>query len=272
MEQMSLPNQYDIDKTQFVELFSRFTGLSKTKIHNFLENNSISTLFEHPTSINATDTQREKIDQLKKLRNLYQTLKSQDKVYTINSPQKAGEYFKEYFSGSKDRERFVCSFLDNSNRIIATNIISIGTVNEAPVYPREIAKSALLYDSSSVILAHNHPGGSLYPSQPDIIVTKSIADALATLRINVMDHIIVGDDNFISFAERGLPLTSGDNTIFSAREKTQEQLINMDSEKPLTMAERMAEAKKAAKERSATQKQNDDLEKTKKQSKEREER
>jgi len=271
MEQMSFLNQYDTDKARFVELFSKFTGLSKTKIHNFLETNSIRTLFEHPTSINATDTQREKINQLKNLRNLYNSLKSQDKVYTINSSQKAGEYFKEYFADTKDKERFVCSFLDNSNRIIATNIISTGTVDEAPVYPREIVKSALLYDSNSVILAHNHPGGSLYPSQPDIIVTKSIADALATLRINVMDHIIVGDDNFISFAERGLPLTSDDKTIFSAREKTQEQLSNMGSEKPLTMAERMTEAKKAAKERSATQKQNDGKN-TQNQNKEREDR
>ena len=94
MEQMSLLNQYDIDKEQFIELFSKFTGISKTKIYKFLEDNSISTLFEHRTSISATESQIKKIGQLKELRNLYKNLKSQDKVYLINSSQKAGEYFR----------------------------------------------------------------------------------------------------------------------------------------------------------------------------------
>ena len=256
MEQMSLLNQYDIDKDQFIELFSKFTGISKTKIGKFLEDNSISTLFEHPTSINATESQIKKIDQLKELRNLYKNLKSQDKVYMINSSQKAGEYFREYFADAKDKERFACSFLDNSNRIIATKVISTGTVNEAPVFPREILKSALLYDSSSVILAHNHPGGSLSPSPQDISVTKLVGDTLATIKISVVDHIIVGDDSFTSFAEKGLSFTSNEVTAISAKEMTKDPLGFKDSEKSLTMAERMAAAKGASKKHSAVQKQN----------------
>ncbi|MFZ3131444.1 MAG: JAB domain-containing protein [Desulfosporosinus sp.] len=261
MEQMSLLNQYDIDKDQFVELFSKFIGLSKTKIYKFLEDNPIRTLFEHPTSLNATESQIKKIDQLKELRNLYHNLKSQDKVYTINSSQKAGEYFKEYFADTKDKERFACSFLDNSNRIIATKVISTGTINQAPVFPREILKSALLYDSSSVILAHNHPRGSMSPSPEDITVTKLIGDALATIKISVTDHIIVGDDSFTSFAEKGLAFTSNDNTVFKEQK---------DSVKPQNMAERMVAAKEAAKERSAVQKQDGDPEKDKGHNKERE--
>ena len=96
--------------------------------------------------------------------------------------------------------------MDNGNRIIATKNVSVGTVNEAPVYPREIAKLALSYDSSSVMLAHNHPGGSTRPSQADIQVTNNIVNSLDSLGIRVMDHIIVADDKFISFAETGLSL------------------------------------------------------------------
>jgi len=269
MEQISLLNQYDIDKDQFVELFSKFIGISKTKIYKFLEDNSISTLFEHPTSINATESQIKKIDQLKELRNLYKNLKSQDKVYLLNSSQKAGEYFKEYFADSKDKERFVCSFLDNSNRIIATKVISTGTINEAPVYPREILKSALLYDSSSVILAHNHPGGSLSPSPEDIMVTEIIGDALATIKISVIDHIIVGDNGFASFAQRGLALTSDHNTILSVKEKTN-GLAFKECVQSLSMVERMAVAEETAKERSVAQKQNGYPEKDRKQNQERE--
>jgi len=256
MEQMSLQNQYDIDQDQFVDLFSKFTGVSKTKIHNFLEDNSIRSLFDHPASLNATEPQIKKMGQLKELRHLYTNLKSQDKVYQIDSSQKAGEYFREYFVDTKDKERFACSFLDNSNRIIATKVISTGTINQAPVYPREIAKSALIYDSCSVLLAHNHPGGSMSPSPEDITVTKLIGAALATLKIQVIDHIIVGDDKFTSLAEKGLLFTS-------AQEKIKEPSGFKEAIQPHSMAERMAAVKETAKERSAIQKQKSDLEKDK---------
>jgi DNA repair protein RadC len=207
MEQLTMLSQYDIDKGRFIELLSNFTGISKSKISNFLDHNSINTIFEHSTALDITNSQRDKLYQLRELRNLYQNLKSYNKDYIIDSPTRAGEYFKEYFSGAKDKEYFVCSLLDNHNRIIATKVITTGTVNEAPVYPREIAKTALLYDTNSVILAHNHPGGSLIPSRPDINVTESITNALSLLKIRVMDHIIVGDDKFTSFMEKGISLS-----------------------------------------------------------------
>ena len=111
-------------------------------------------------------------------------------------------------------------------------------------------------------MAHNHPGGSLSPSPQDITVTKLIGDALATIKISVVDHIIVGDGSFTSFAEKGLPLISYDNTTFKEQK---------DSVKPQNMAERMVAAKEAAKEHSAVQKQNSP-EKDKVHNKEREER
>ena len=166
----------------------------------------------------------------------------------------------------KIRNAFACSFLDTSHRIIATKVITTGTINQAPIYPREIVKSALLYDSSSVILAHNHPGGSLSPSPEDIAVTKLIGDALATLKIDIVDHIIVGDDKFTSFCEKGLPLISNDNSDFCAKEMTKEPKL-----KPLTMSERIVATKESALKRSSGQKLNAP-EKDRKQSKERVER
>jgi len=265
MEQMSLLTQYDLDRDQFVELFSKFIGLSQAKIYKFLEHNSIGSLFEHSTALNATESQRKKIDQLRDLRHLYTNLKSQDKVYRIDSSQKAGEYFREYFAEVKDKERFACSFLDNSHRIIATKVLSIGTINQAPVYPREIAKAALLYDACSVILAHNHPGGSLSPSPEDIAVTRIITEALNTLKIQMMDHIIVGDDSFTSLAEKGF--------LFTGTKEEVKKLLDLNvGSAPPSMAERMAAVKETAKERSATQKQKCDPEKGKKVLKESEER
>lgn len=225
MEQMSLQNQYDIDKDHFVELFSKFTGVSKTKLFNFLDSHSVATLFEHPASLNISDSQRIKIEQLKELRNLYGNLKSFDKAYLIDQSSKAFAYFKEFFAEVKDKERFVCAFLDNGNRIISTQIMTTGTVNEAAVYPREIVKSALLCDAKSVILAHNHPGGSITPSAPDVAVTMKIGDALSTLNISVLDHIIIADDKFASFAEKGLSFTSDQNSVFESSSPSMHEKI-----------------------------------------------
>lgn len=82
--------------------------------------------------------------------------------------------------------------------------ISTGTVNEAPIYPREIVKTALDYNANSVILAHNHPGGSNEASKADIEATQKVIQALNTISVRVIDHIIVADNKYLSLAEKGL--------------------------------------------------------------------
>jgi len=131
-------------------------------------------------------------------------VKGNNEQYIINSSTKAGEYFTNYFMDYKDREKFICSFLDARNRIIVTSVMSDGTVSEAPVYPREIVKRALIYDAKNVILSHNHPGGSTEPSAEDIKITDAISRALLTVAINTIDHIIVAEGKYVSLAERGL--------------------------------------------------------------------
>jgi DNA repair protein RadC len=79
-----------------------------------------------------------------------------------------------------------------------------GTINEAPVYPRIIVETALRHKANSIILAHNHPGGSLKASGADIDVTRKICQAMKPISIHVADHIIVAGDRYVSFAEQGL--------------------------------------------------------------------
>lgn len=168
-------NQYSNDLGRFVELLSEFTGISKNKISNFLKCNTISTIFEHPAALSPKAKHIDKINNLKLIRNYYLNLKENDSQYVINCSTKAGEYFTNFFMDYKDKEKFVCSFLDARNRIIATSVMSDGTVNEAPVYPREVVKKALIYDAKNVILSHNHPGGSTEPSAADLKVTNMIS-------------------------------------------------------------------------------------------------
>jgi len=121
----------------------------------------------------------------------------------LDSSQKAGEYTMTLFTG-RTYEVFYIICLDTQNRVIHAALVHEGTINEAPVYPRIIVETALRYQAHSIILAHNHPGGSLNPSRADIDVTQRIKTALNPIDIKVIDHILVAGDRYLSFAERGL--------------------------------------------------------------------
>ena len=102
------------------------------------------------------------------------------------------------------REQFRVLFLDKKNQLIADEQLGSGTVDHAPVYPREVARRSLELSASSLILVHNHPSGDPAPSAADIDMTRQIVDALRPLRISVHDHLVVGRDGVASFKALGL--------------------------------------------------------------------
>ncbi len=102
------------------------------------------------------------------------------------------------------REQFRVLFLDNQNKLMADEVLGVGTVNHAPAYPREIMKRALERGSSNIILVHNHPSGDPSPSRDDIDMTKAIADAGRALGIKIHDHVIVGREGVASFRQLGV--------------------------------------------------------------------
>ncbi|WP_443750870.1 RadC family protein [Asticcacaulis solisilvae] len=101
------------------------------------------------------------------------------------------------------REQFRVLFLDNQNKLIADEVLGVGTVNHAPAYPREIMKRALEQGSSHIILVHNHPSGDPSPSQDDIEMTRAIVEAGRALGIKVHDHVIVGREGVASLRQLG---------------------------------------------------------------------
>ncbi len=116
---------------------------------------------------------------------------------------------KDVFDSLKDinqskKEHFVVFFLDSRNQQIHREIISVGTINASLVHPREVFEPAVRHLSVQVILAHNHPSGDLEPSEEDLIVNKRLIEAGKLLGIEVLDHIIVTKDSFMSFKEKGL--------------------------------------------------------------------
>ncbi len=101
-------------------------------------------------------------------------------------------------------EQFRVLFLDRKNRLIADEVLGKGTIDRAPVYPREIIKRALALEATAVILAHNHPSGDPTPSHSDIVMTKEVATAAKAINVVVHDHIIIGRENIASFKTLGL--------------------------------------------------------------------
>ena len=102
------------------------------------------------------------------------------------------------------REQFRVLFLDKKNQLIADEIMNRGTVDHAPVYPREVVRRALEFSASAVILVHNHPSGDPTPSSADIDMTRQIVEAARPLRIAVHDHLVAGRDGVASFKALGL--------------------------------------------------------------------
>jgi DNA repair protein RadC len=102
------------------------------------------------------------------------------------------------------REQFRVLFLDKKNQLIADEVMNEGTVDHAPVYPREVARRALELSASAVILVHNHPSGNPTPSAADIDMTRQVVEAGRALRIAVHDHLVVGREGVASFKALGL--------------------------------------------------------------------
>ncbi|MDB5972898.1 MAG: repair protein RadC [Hydrocarboniphaga sp.] len=103
----------------------------------------------------------------------------------------------------RDREVFAALFLDTQHRLLAYEELSVGTLDGASVYPREVVKAALKCSAAAVIFAHNHPSGVAEPSAADRLLTERLQAALRLIDVRVLDHFVVGDASPVSFAERG---------------------------------------------------------------------
>ncbi len=121
----------------------------------------------------------------------------------LTSPNATRDYLKLRLRGLS-HEVFACLFLDNRHRVIEYQELFRGTIDGASVHPREVVKEAIRWNAAAVIFAHNHPSGVAEPSQADLRITKRLQDALDLIDVRVLDHIIVGEDDGTSFAERGL--------------------------------------------------------------------
>lgn len=120
-----------------------------------------------------------------------------------SDPDAVYNYLIHSMRGNKN-EQFNVLYLNSRNEVLTNEVMFNGTINQVSVYPREIIKSALKYNASSLILAHNHPSGNPNPSNEDINMTNCIKDITKLLDINLLDHIIIAGDKYLSFSEKRL--------------------------------------------------------------------
>ena len=130
----------------------------------------------------------------------YQREKILQKV-TLDSPKAVADYLREMI-GREKQEHFVILSLDTKNQLIGISDVSKGTLNENLVHPREIFKKAIQVSAAGVIAAHNHPSGDSEPSDEDLRVTKRLAKSGDILGITLLDHIIIGRNEYYSLKEK----------------------------------------------------------------------
>ena len=121
----------------------------------------------------------------------------------FDAPAKVKQYLQLQL-GAREHEVFAVLFLDAQNHLLKFEEMFRGTLTQTSVYPREVAKRALELGCAAVILSHNHPSGAAEPSRADEYLTQTLKSALQLIDVRVLDHLVVGHGEVISFAERGL--------------------------------------------------------------------
>lgn len=121
----------------------------------------------------------------------------------IRSPRDAADLFRTFIDDS-DREMFCIMCLSTKNEVTAIHTVTIGTLDASLIHPREVFKLPLLNNSASIIACHNHPSGHCDPSREDIEVTERLVEGGSLLGISLLDHIILGNETFLSMKDKGM--------------------------------------------------------------------
>lgn len=142
---------------------------------------------------------------------------TQVKKQRVTSPQDAAQFvaLAVLSAGDPGRECAGIIGLNSANHVVDVRVLSTGTVNQAPVYPREVARAALFANATAVILFHNHPGGQCRPSAEDLELTRHLGEALRLLDIALHDHLILAGNEIYSVTlGRAIPYAPPQKTLF----------------------------------------------------------
>ncbi|MDI6710478.1 MAG: JAB domain-containing protein [Bacillota bacterium] len=121
----------------------------------------------------------------------------------VRTPQDAYEVVRSLGMEENDREVVVAILLGTKNQVNGVHVVSVGTLNSAPVHPREVFKAALLANAAALILVHNHPSGDPTPSRQDLELARQIREAGELLGVSLLDFLVIGFEEYVSLKEEG---------------------------------------------------------------------
>ena len=124
------------------------------------------------------------------------------KMPTVRDAEDVYEYLKEISKFKK--EQFRGLYLNSRNKLIYDEVISLGTLNANLVHPREVFQPAVEFSAAAIIVAHNHPSGDPEPSEDDLEITKRLVEAGKIMGLEILDHLIIGKNKYVSLKERGM--------------------------------------------------------------------
>ncbi|HCB93737.1 MAG TPA: hypothetical protein DEP57_08035 [Selenomonas sp.] len=179
------------------ELLSLATGIDPDKFSG-----NVQETFDNPRSIDGIGKRKElAVFAVRELSKRLLQKKSTPRI--IHGPEDAAAYVQEHLALEK-KEHFCEILLNTKNHIIGWQVISVGSLTASVVHPREVFAPAVLHHAAAIIVAHNHPSGDPTPSREDIQVTQRLVKAGKIMDIQILDHIIIGDNRFVSMKEKGL--------------------------------------------------------------------
>lgn len=141
----------------------------------------------------------------------YKIIREKSETYydgrkSLNNPNDVAKLFKEYYEENfdMDKEHFSIIMVDTKNKMIGINLVSMGIINQSLIHPREVFRPAIIVSANAIFLCHNHPSGDPTPSKEDINTTKRLKEVGKILGIEILDHIILGDNRYTSLLEKGM--------------------------------------------------------------------
>ena len=193
-----------IESLRNEELLSVLIGCPVEKAREIIEKNTLITLgntnYDELRRIVSRKRARILLAAFELSRRIFQ--KGPTVVPAISCPEDVLAFLWDI--REKDREHFVCLYLNARNQMIHREVISIGSLSASIVHPREVFHCAIRHSAANIILSHNHPSGDPSPSKDDLELTKRLKKAGEILGIDILDHVIVSENDFTSVKEKGL--------------------------------------------------------------------
>ena len=139
---------------------------------------------------------------MNELLDMVQEVAKESKIDRITTAQDVFEVLAEY--STKEQEHFILITLDGASKVISTTVVFIGTLNQSLVHPREVFRKAILDNAAGIVIAHNHPSGTLEASRADIQITQRLKEVAKVVGIELLDHVIISKTGYFSFEEEGV--------------------------------------------------------------------